>query len=143
MVWRTQSERNTAVFDRCSERNLPTQNMYTHSQLQTTPRFPAVAFFSAPVHGMATLQEGPLKCFVGEWIDHAPLCTGLTSQEVVQLPSCDCSDRWPTLEDIEVDNNTVVWLGHETTYYAMTPSESMVSRGAGHLLTLQFFFTCE
>lgn len=91
---------------------------------------------------MAVLQDSPLKCFLGEWIDHAPLCTGLTDQEVLNSPSCDCSDRWPTLEDLERGENTVLWLRDNVSYYSMIPSESMVSRGAGHILTLQIFFTC-
>ena len=91
---------------------------------------------------MAALRDGPLKCFLGNWEDHAPLCSGLTSQEVLNVSSCDCSDRWPTLETLERKNNQIRWLGQNTTYYAMSSSESMVSRGAGHILTLQIFFMC-
>lgn len=91
---------------------------------------------------MAVLQDSPLKCFLGEWEDHAPLCTGLTSQQVLNLSSCDCSDRWPTLETLERGENMITWLGQNTKSYTMIPSESMVSKGAGQSLILQIFFTC-
>lgn len=92
---------------------------------------------------MAVLQNGPLKCFLGDWKDHAPLCTQLTSQQVLQSPSCDCSDRWPTLETLERSDSTIMWQGKNTTYYTMSPGESMVSRGAGHRVTMQIFFICK
>ena len=35
------------------------------------------------------------------------------------------------------------WFGKNTSYYPMVPGPSTVSKGAGHFLEMQLFFTCE
>lgn len=36
-----------------------------------------------------------------------------------------------------------MWLNRSTTYYAMVPSRSTISKGAGHFLSMQLFFSCK
>ena len=96
---------------------------------------------------MAVLQDNPIKCFLGEWDDGAPICTGMTIQEVIDVPSCNCADRWQTLETAERGDNKVYWRGENVTIFTMNPGESMVSRGAAqvpnNVLKLQIFFSCQ
>jgi hypothetical protein len=63
--------------------------------------------------------------------------------EVFETASCDCGDSWPSLESLTRGESTAFWLNGSTSYYPMIPSTSMVSRGAGHFLVMQVFFTCE
>ena len=114
----------------------------TNMVYQIAPRMPAVALLQGNGNSFAVLEDSPFKCFLGEWIDHAPLCNDLTSEEVKQLPSCDCSDRWPSLETLERGDNEVLWRSQNMTYYEMIPSESMVALGVHQALTLEIFFRC-
>ncbi|OCL04300.1 hypothetical protein AOQ84DRAFT_380734 [Glonium stellatum] len=107
------------------------------------PRFPAVAFLRRVSHSATVLQIDPLKCYFRQWIEYAPLCSGMTVEEALDAPSCDCSDGWPTLEDLEASRDKIMFNGYNTPYIALTLIKSTVSRGAGHFLQIQVFFTCE
>lgn len=67
----------------------------------------------------------------------------MTIEESLRTASCDCGDSWPGLETIYRGHNKVVWLGQNTTYYAMVPGQSLVSKGPGHFVDIQIFFICK
>jgi hypothetical protein len=105
------------------------------------PRFPAIAFFQGSgLSTQANIQLAEFKCVSGDWTDHSELCSTLTVEQNLAATSCDCGDRWPTLEHMTRGNNNMMWLGQETSYFAMVPSETTVSRGEGHFLQVQVFF---
>ncbi|KAF2795862.1 hypothetical protein K505DRAFT_301396 [Melanomma pulvis-pyrius CBS 109.77] len=106
-----------------------------------SPRFPAIAFFQGNGEStQANIQLAEFKCVSGDWTDHSELCSALTVSQNLESTSCDCGDRWPTLEQMMRGDNKMTWLGKETSYFAMAPSETTVSRGEGHFMHLQVFF---
>jgi len=108
------------------------------------PRFPAVVFFqSNGLSTQANIQLAEFKCVSGGWTDHSELCSALTVPQNLASTSCDCGDRWPTLEQMIRGDNKITWLGKETTFFDMVPSETTVSRGEGHFMHMQVFFNCE
>ncbi|CAO2653808.1 Nn.00g032190.m01.CDS01 [Neocucurbitaria sp. VM-36] len=111
-----------------------TDNVYT-------PRFPAVAFFQRMNSAQPNIQPGELKCSSGPRYDHVAQCSSLSITEALRTVSCDCGDSWPSLERLKRGDSTVMWLTQNTTYYDMVPSPSTISKGAGHFLELQIFFT--
>ena len=115
------------------------------SDMVTAPRFPAIACFQGTGNSEAILQPAPLKCNSGIWnLDtHAPLCSMLTVQEALDTPSCDCSDDWPSLDQLNNKQSAIEFENISTTYITLVPGESTVSRGAGHFMTAQIFFFCK
>ncbi|KAH8732637.1 hypothetical protein GQ44DRAFT_667862 [Phaeosphaeriaceae sp. PMI808] len=105
-----------------------------------TPRFPAVAFFQGQDSAQAEIVTGELKCSSGPRDDRAIQCSSLSIQEALKTPSCDCGDSWPSLETLNNRANTVLWLTKNTSYYAMVPYPTTISKGVGHFLEMQVFF---
>jgi hypothetical protein len=62
--------------------------------------------------------------------------------EALRTVSCDCGGSWPSLETLVRGDNKAIWLAENTSYYAMVPTPTIVSKGVGHFLELQLFFTC-
>ncbi|PSN63501.1 hypothetical protein BS50DRAFT_612664 [Corynespora cassiicola Philippines] len=105
------------------------------------PQFPAVAFFQGWGPSQANVSTSELKCSSGPRNDDAAQCSSLSLEEAIGTQSCDCGDSWPGAERLERGDNVVMWLNRSTTYYAMVPSRSTISKGAGHFLSMQLFFS--
>jgi hypothetical protein len=56
--------------------------------------------------------------------------------------SCDCGDSWPTLETRIREENKMVWLGKNTSYFPMVPGPTTISKGVGHIMEIQLWFSC-
>ncbi|KAH4977242.1 hypothetical protein HBI53_135100 [Parastagonospora nodorum] len=104
------------------------------------PRFPAVAFFQRQDGLQANIYTAELKCSSGPRLDHAVQCSSLTVPEAVKTASCDCGDSWPGLERLNQGANKLMWIGENTSYSAMVPSPTTISRGAGHFIEMQIWF---
>jgi hypothetical protein len=63
--------------------------------------------------------------------------------EALDTISCDCGESWPSVESLKRGESEVEWLTRNTSYFPMVPSQSMVSKGAGHFLEMQVYFTCK
>ncbi|KAF2657475.1 hypothetical protein K491DRAFT_742118 [Lophiostoma macrostomum CBS 122681] len=115
----------------------------THLETDTisAPSFPAIAVFQRWQNSQAEIYPNEFKCYSGPKDDNAVQCSSLSVEESLNTSSCDCGDSWPSAERVARGGDTVMWLGRNATYYSMLPSESTVSRGAGHFLTLQVFFS--
>jgi hypothetical protein len=111
--------------------------------IQSAPRFPAVAFFQRQDASQANIYLGELKCSSGPRRDYAAQCSSLSITEALNTDSCDCGDSWPGLERQIRADDKLMWLAKNTTYYAMVPGTTTVSKGAGHFLELQVFFNCK
>jgi len=110
---------------------------------QRFPRFPAVAFFQQQEVTQASIQPGEMKCSSGPRNDHSIQCSSLSVYEALRTVSCDCGDSWPSLESVKRGVHTANWLAKNTSYYPMVPGPSTISKGAGHFLEMQIFFTCK
>jgi hypothetical protein len=110
---------------------------------QRNPRFPAIAFFQRQDALQAKIYTAELKCSSGPRQDHAAQCSSLSIPEALNTTSCDCGDSWPGLERLNREENKLMWIAKNTSYYAMVPSPTTISKGVGHFLELQIFFSCE
>ncbi|KAF2831781.1 hypothetical protein CC86DRAFT_402277 [Ophiobolus disseminans] len=131
----------TALYSQLWHRGLNDIVIRLETDNVRSPRFPAVAFFQRQYSTQASIQPGDLKCSSGPRNDHAVQCSSLTIPQALGTVSCDCGDSWVSLESLKRGESTVIWLAKNTTYYPMVPSPSTVSKGAGHFLEIQVFFT--
>ncbi|KAH5708134.1 hypothetical protein HBI18_242650 [Parastagonospora nodorum] len=106
-----------------------------------TSRFPAIAFFQRQDPGHANIHDGEFKCSSGPRNDHAIQCSSLTIAEAMNTKSCDCGDSWSSLESRIMEENKMVWLGKNTSYFAMVPGPTTISRGVGHIMEIQLWFS--
>jgi hypothetical protein len=111
--------------------------------IQVTPRFPAVAFFQRQDPLQAEIHTAELKCSSGPRRDNAIQCSSLSIEEALNIESCDCGDSWPGLEHLMREENKMIWLSKNTSYFAMVPGPTTISKGAGHFLEIQLFFSCK
>ncbi|KAF2689564.1 hypothetical protein K458DRAFT_384198 [Lentithecium fluviatile CBS 122367] len=130
----------TAMYSQVWHKGLNDTVIHLETDTVSAPRFPAIAFFQRWQNSQAYIMAAELKCYSGPKDDGAAQCSTFSIPEAIDAQSCDCGDSWPSTERLERGGNTVEWLGRNATYYAMTPSLSTVSKGAGHFLTLQVFF---
>jgi hypothetical protein len=131
----------TGIYGSTWHKGLNEIVIHLESDNVVAPRFPAIAFFQGNgLSTQASIQLAEFKCVSGDWNDHSELCSTLTIEQNLAAVACDCGDRWQTLEHMIRKDNKIMWLGRETDYFAMVPSESTVSRGEGHFLHAQVFF---
>ncbi|KAL8708080.1 MAG: hypothetical protein Q9220_007012 [cf. Caloplaca sp. 1 TL-2023] len=107
---------------------------------QKYPIFPAVALMQqVQTSSQAKLINTPLKCWAGDYGENGPQCHDLSTQEYLSSDSCNCNGSWsPTITENFVPRGPG---GGTWRYLQFTPSENLVSKHPGFLLTAQAWFT--